>query len=309
MTLGFVFPGQGSQSVGMLASHLAAHPIVAQCFAEADDVLGLPLTRVVRDGPETELNRTELTQPAILTASVALWRLWQAESGATPSMMSGHSLGEYSALVCAGALEFKHAVALVHLRGKLMQAAVPAGSGAMAAILGLDDDAVTQCCAAVDGVVSAANFNAPGQVVIAGAAAAVDAAITACQAAGAKRAMKLAVSVPSHCALMAAAAEQFADAIESTAFVLPRVPVVHNVDAATSTTVAQMRTRLLRQLSEPVRWTACVQQMSAGGVDRIIECGPGRVLSGLIKRIDKGIEVANVESVESFATALSAHRA
>ncbi len=293
----------------MLADHIAAQKVVARCFAEADDVLGFGLTRAVRDGPEAELNRTEFTQPAILTASVALWRLWASESGATPSMMSGHSLGEYSALVCAGALEFRDAVALVHLRGKLMQAAVPAGHGAMAAILGLDDDAVSHCCDAVDGVVSAANFNAPGQVVIAGEAAAVDAAIAACQAAGAKRAMKLAVSVPSHCGLMKAAAEQFAEAIDAAAFVLPQVPVVHNVDAATSSTVADLRTRLLRQLSEPVRWTSCVTHMAGAGVDRMIECGPGRVLSGLIKRIDRSVDVANIDSVESFAAAVSANHA
>ncbi|NJN52977.1 MAG: ACP S-malonyltransferase [Gammaproteobacteria bacterium] len=305
MASGFVFPGQGSQSIGMLADHIADASVVAQCFAQAEDALGLPLLQYVTEGPESELNRTEITQPAVLTASVALWRLWLAEGGAKPVAMCGHSLGEYSALVCAGALEFRDAVKLVNLRGQLMQAAVPAGSGAMAAILGLEDSVVAQCCASVSGTVSPANFNSPGQIVIAGEAAAVDAAIAACQAAGAKRAMKLAVSVPSHCALMKGAASQFADAIAATPFELPSIPVIHNVDASVSRDVGELREKLLRQMSEPVQWTDCIARMASLGVERAIECGPGRVLAGLIKRIDRAIDVAATDTKSAFGAALA----
>ncbi len=303
MSLAFVFPGQGSQSVGMLAEHIANATVVAECFAEADDVLGLSLTRLVQEGPETELDRTENTQPAILTASVALWRLWQSEGGAVPAVMAGHSLGEYSALVCASALPFRDAVALVRKRGQLMQAAVPPGNGAMAAILGLDDAAVVACCDGVDGTVAPANFNAPGQVVIAGESTAVDAAIVSCQAAGAKRAMKLAVSVPSHCALMKGAADAFADAIGSANLQMPSIPVVHNVDATTSRTIPELREKLLRQLYQPVQWTSCIGAIAAMGVNRAVECGPGRVLAGLIKRIDRSIDVEGIDSRATFDAA------
>jgi [acyl-carrier-protein] S-malonyltransferase len=304
MSLGFVFPGQGSQSVGMLRELLDSHALVADCFADADRVLGLPLTKIVRDGPELELNRTEITQPAILTASVALWRLWRDLGGASPSVMAGHSLGEYSALVCAGAFAFEDAVALVHERGRLMQKAAPAGTGAMAAILGLDDAAVTACCTGIAGVVEPANFNAPGQVVIAGEVAAVEAAIEACQRAGAKRAMKLAVSVPSHCELMRGAATVFTDSINQVALRLPTIPVVHNVDASVSTNIEEMRQRLVRQLCEPVRWTECVQHMVKLGVGRLVECGPGRVLAGLVKRIDRQIDASGFDSAATLTTAL-----
>ncbi len=304
MALGFVFPGQGSQAVGMLADHIRAEPVVAECFAAADQVLGVPLTRIALDGPEADLNRTEITQPAILTASVALWRLWQARGGATPAVMAGHSLGEYSALVCAGALDFDAAVMLVHERGRCMQAAVPEGVGAMAAVLGLDDADVAKCCEAVAGVVAPANFNAPGQVVIAGESAAVDEAIAACQAAGARRAMTLAVSVPSHCTLMTPAAEDFATKLAAVELRLPRVAVVHNVDAMISDSIEALRDRLLRQLSEPVQWTACVQRMVASGARELVECGPGRVLSGLIKRIDRDVRVSAIDSPAALASAL-----
>jgi [acyl-carrier-protein] S-malonyltransferase len=283
---------------------------VADCFAEADAALSLPLSTIVRDGPEDRLNQTAITQPALLTASIALWRLWHARGGATPSVMSGHSLGEYSALVAAEAIRFADAVRLVHLRGTLMQQAVPAGTGAMAAILGLDDDAVERSCAEVTiGVVSAANFNAPGQVVIAGESAAVDAAIERCNAAGAKRAMRLAVSVPSHCRLMEPAADKFADALRNVVIVAPTVPVLHNVDTEPAGAADAIRTRLSAQLSKPVRWTACMRRMIERGVDNVAECGPGNVLAGLIKRIDKSIRVVSLGDPARFTEALPSPRA
>ena len=232
MSWGFVFPGQGSQEVGMLSELADQEVVIRDCFAEASDALSLDLWQIVAEGPEADLNRTEITQPAVLTASVALWRLWLSRSEITPSILAGHSLGEYSALVCAGALEFTDAVRLVNTRGKLMQDAVPAGDGAMAAILGLDDEQVQACCESASGVVAAANFNAPGQVVIAGASAAVDDAIACCQDAGARRALKLAVSVPSHCQLMTPAAARFADHLAEVSLTTPEIPVVQNVETA-----------------------------------------------------------------------------
>jgi [acyl-carrier-protein] S-malonyltransferase len=310
MALGFVFPGQGAQSVGMLGDFLASEATVRRCFDEADAALGVPLSRIISQGPEDELNRTEITQPAMLTASVALWRLWGERSDARPVLVAGHSLGEYSALVCAGAIDFDAAVQLVNLRGRLMQQAVPAGTGVMAAIIGLDDDQVAHCCADARrlGVVAPANFNAPGQVVIAGHVAAVDAAIDACQAAGAKRAVKLAVSAPIHCELMTPAAEKFAEALAEVTVRLPSVPVVQNVDAGISTDVESLRDRLIRQLSQPVRWTSCVERMTAQSVDHMIECGPGKVLSGLIRRIDRSIALSSLDSVEAFDVAVSENR-
>jgi [acyl-carrier-protein] S-malonyltransferase len=306
MALGFVFPGQGAQTVGMLGDFRDAEPIVQACFDEADAALGIELGRVIADGPADELNRTEITQPAMLTASVALWRLWVENGGARPAVMAGHSLGEYSALVCAGAMAFADAVRLVNLRGQLMQQAVPAGAGVMAAILGLDDAEVARCCdaARARGVVAPANFNAPGQIVIAGEVAAVDAAIEQCQQAGAKRAVKLTVSAPIHCELMEPAAARFAEALADVAIRVPDIPVIQNVDAGISTDVPALRERLIRQLSEPVRWTTCVQRMAAESVDRIVECGPGKVLSGLIRRIDRSIGVDSLDTVEAFNAAL-----
>lgn len=304
MSAGFMFPGQGSQEVGMLGA-FASEDAVVRTLAQADAALGLPLSRLIAEGPEAELNRTEVTQPALLTASVALWRLWRARGGGDPVAMAGHSLGEYSALVCADALEFEDAVRLVQLRGRLMQRAVPEGQGAMAAILGLDDGDVAACCAAVDGVVSPANFNAPGQIVIAGASAAVDAAIERCKAQGAKRAIRLAVSVPSHCALMKPVAEEFAAAVGAVSLRAPRVPVVQNVDGTVSTSPDEVRARLVRQLSEPVRWTRCIEAMSALGVRTFVECGPGRVLAGLVKRIDRTASTQGLADAASFAQALA----
>ena len=304
MSLGFVFPGQGSQAVGMLAP-LWDEALVRTTFAEAGEILGFDLAAVVAEGPEDRLNQTEVTQPALLTASVALWRLWRDRGGPEPTLLAGHSLGEYSALVCGEGLGFADAVALVHQRGQLMQAAVPAGEGAMAAILGLDDDEVRRCCDAVDGVVSAANFNAPGQVVIAGAAAAVEAAITICQETGARRAMKLAVSVPSHCALMSEAATEFAEALNAASVARPRIPVVHNVDAHIAESADEVKARLIEQLSNPVLWSTCITKMATLGITGAVECGPGKVLAGLIKRIDRSLNVVGIDDPDALGAALA----
>ena len=304
MSWGFVFPGQGSQEVGMLRDLAANEAVIRDCFAEAGEALGLDLWQIVAEGPEADLNRTELTQPALLTASVALWRLWQSRGGLAPTILAGHSLGEYAALVCADALEFGDALRLVNTRGKLMQAAVPAGEGAMAAILGLDNEQVQTCCDAASGVVAPANFNAPGQVVISGASAAVDDAIARCQQAGARRALKLAVSVPSHCPLMTPAATRFANHLGDVSLGQPKIPVVQNVDAQVSEDMDGIRTRLIAQLSQPVRWTDCAAAIVAHGVTGILECGPGKVLTGLQKRIDRDVVALNIATPESFAAAL-----
>jgi [acyl-carrier-protein] S-malonyltransferase len=287
VTYGFVFPGQGSQEIGMLGDFVQSEPVVRDCVAEAEAAAGLALSQLMREGPAAELNRTGNTQPVLLTASIALWRLWLSRGGRPPVVMAGHSLGEYSALVAAGALDFAEAVRLVGVRGELMQAAVPSGAGGMAAVLGLDEAQVTECCSAVDGVVSAANINAPGQIVIAGTAAAVAAASERCLAAGASRAIKLEVSVPSHCSLMLPAAERFADAIAKVRVTAPAIPVIHNVDAAATTDADQIRRNLIAQLSQPVRWIQCVEVMVRYGAATFVECGPGKVLGGMIRRIDR----------------------
>lgn len=290
-TTAFVFPGQGSQSVGMLGE-LAEHTgVVSQTFAEASDALGRDLWELVRNGPEDDLNRTDITQPAMLAAGVAVWRALQERGAPAPVYLAGHSLGEYTALVCGGAVTFPDAVALVSERGRLMQEAVPQGQGAMAAILGLDDDQVRQVCAeaAQGDVVEAVNFNAPGQVVIAGAAGAVERAVAGAKAAGAKRAMPLPVSVPSHCALMEPAAEKLAQRLAEVQVQAPGIPVVHNVDVAPCDDPDGIRDRLVRQLHRPVRWVETVQFLAGQGVDTLVECGPGKVLAGLTKRIDKSV--------------------
>lgn len=291
VTYGFVFPGQGSQEIGMLAD-FANEPVVRDCVAEAEAAVGLQLARLMREGPADELNRTQITQPILLTASIALWRLWQSRGGRAPTVMAGHSLGEYSALVAAGALDFAEAVRLVAVRGELMQAAVPSGQGAMAAILGLAEAQVAECCRGVDGVVSPANINAPGQVVIAGDAAAVATASERCIAAGAMRAIKLDVSVPSHCSLMRPAAERFVAEIAKVRVGAPTLPVIHNVDAGTTNDPEQIRRNLVAQLSQPVLWVQCVESMARHGATTLVECGPGKVLGGMIRRIDK--RIANV---------------
>ncbi|MGH8494052.1 MAG: ACP S-malonyltransferase [Moraxellaceae bacterium] len=305
--LAFVFPGQGSQTIGMLADLAAEHPVIGETFTEASAALGLDLWALAQSGPDAELNRTENTQPVLLTASVAVFRAWQKAGGKTPDYLAGHSLGEYSALVAAGALSLADGVKLVALRGRLMQQAVPAGEGAMAAILGLDDDVVRQCCAdaSVAGVVEAVNFNAPGQVVIAGSTAAVSAAIEKLKAAGAKRALPLPVSVPSHCALMKPAAEQLQASLDAVTFNTPAIPVVQNVAARIEADTAAIRNALVSQLYCPVLWVKSVEALSGLGVTRALECGPGKVLCGLNKRIVKELECASLENAESFKAALA----
>ncbi|SMR71646.1 ACP S-malonyltransferase [Marinobacterium sediminicola] len=305
-TLAFVFPGQGSQQLGMLSELAAAHPIIEQTFAEASDALGFDLWKMTQEGPEEALNSTENTQPALLTAGVALWRLWQEQGGAKPSVMAGHSLGEYTALVCAGALSLADGVRLVKLRGEYMQQAVPAGSGAMAAILGLDDDAIAKACedAAQGGVVSPVNYNCPGQVVIAGEKAAVERGIEACKAAGAKRAVPLPVSVPSHCALMKPAAEKLAEALGQIDLQQPEIPVVQNVAASVADDLDMLRDNLVAQLYSPVLWTASVQKIASEGSDTLIECGPGKVLTGLIKKIDRSLNGVSISDPAGLEKAL-----
>lgn len=306
MTTAFVFPGQGSQSVGMLAS-FADESVVKETFAEARDALGYDLWALCQNGPETDLNVTWRTQPALLAASVALYRLWLSRDGAVPAFMAGHSLGEYSALVCSGALAFADGIKLVEARGKFMQEAVPEGQGKMAAILGLDDADIQAACdeSAQGEVVAPVNFNSPGQVVIAGNAAAVERAMEACKAKGAKRALPLNVSAPSHCALMKPAAERLATLLQQITFNVPAVPVVNNVDVAIETDPARIRDALVRQLYCPVRWTESVQALAGKGVTRLIECGSGAVLAGLAKRINKELTAVSVQDKPAFDAALA----
>ncbi len=310
-TLSFVFPGQGSQSVGMLAELAAAYPLVGETFAEASVALGFDLWQLVQAGPAEQLNLTHNTQPAMLTAGIAVWRVWRQQGGPAPQVLAGHSLGEYSALVAADAIDFADAVRLVAERGRLMQAAVPEGTGAMAAILGLDDDQVRAACVAgaAGEVVEAVNFNSPGQVVIAGDASAVGRAVEAAKAAGAKRALFLPVSVPSHCALMKPAAEQLAERLAATVVRAPRIPVLHNVDVAGAADADGVRARLARQLYSPVRWVETVQRLAADGVTLVVEAGPGKVLAGLNKRIDKNLESLAVYDPGTLAAALEAAHA
>lgn len=308
MALGFVFPGQGSQSLGMLSDLAEEFSIVQQTFAVASDVLSYDLWTLVQEGPENKLNETQHTQPALLAASVATWRAWNEKQGAQPAIMAGHSLGEYSALVCAGAIKFEDAVQLVAKRGEYMQEAVPAGEGAMAAILGLSDEQVKSACndAGQGDVVSAVNFNAPGQVVIAGSSEAVERAMELCKEAGAKRALKLAVSAPSHCQLMEPAAERLKGRLEKIEIATPAIPVINNVDVAVENDADKIRDALRRQLCNPVRWVETIQKMGSTDVDKLIECGPGKVLAGLNKRIDKSMAVIPVFSSETLSQALDA---
>ncbi len=301
-----VFPGQGSQTVGMLVDLAAENPLVEKTFREASDALGYDLWALVQQGPVEELNKTWQTQPALLAASVAIFRVWQEKGGSAPAMLAGHSLGEYSALVCAGVIAFSDAIRLVELRGKLMQEAVPEGTGAMQAIIGLDDAAIAKACeeAAQGEVVSPVNFNSPGQVVIAGNKDAVERAGAACKAAGAKRALPLPVSVPSHCALMKPAADKLAVALEKLNFSAPTFPVVNNVDVKCETSAEAIRSALVRQLYSPVRWTECVEFMAQQGVTSLLEAGPGKVLSGLTKRIVNTMSAAPVNDPASLAAAL-----
>lgn len=313
MSLITVFPGQGSQSLGMLAD-LADNPVVQATFTEAENAIGIDLWAMSQDGPAEVLNQTENTQPALLTASVALWRAWLEQGGETPIAMAGHSLGEYSALVAAGAIQFADAVKLVKLRGELMQAAVPKGIGGMAAVIGMEDQAVVTMCESITAElkgesVSAANFNAPGQVVVAGSAAAVAEVVATGKEHGARMVKPLAVSVPSHCALMQPAAEKFAAALAEVEIKLPQIPVIQNVDAAASNTVDEIREKLTAQLSDSVRWVGCVNTMIEMGASRCVELGPGSVLTGLNKRIAKTAGVtlatASVKDAASLTSAVS----
>ena len=287
MTFAFVFPGQGSQSVGMLNA-FADHPAVAATLAEASDALGQDIGKLIAEGPAEELNLTTNTQPVMLTAAVAVYRAWQAAGGPTPTVVAGHSLGEYSALVAAGAIAFKDAVPLVRFRAKAMQEAVPVGEGGMAAILGLSDDDVRAACAeaSVAGVVEAVNFNAPAQVVIAGAKAAVEKACEIAKAKGAKRALPLPVSAPFHSSLLKPASDRLREYLANVTVNAPVIPVINNVDVAVVNDPAAIKDALVRQAASPVRWVETVQKMKADGISRVIECGPGKVLAGLVKRID-----------------------
>lgn len=310
-TLAFIFPGQGSQQLGMLSELAERYAVVRSTFEEASTALGYDLWHLVQEGPAEELNRTDITQPAILAASVAVWRVWKELEGARPAWLAGHSLGEYSALVCSGAMSFADGVRLVRTRGEFMQQAVPSGQGAMAAILGLDADKIEEACAsAAQGeIVSAVNYNAPGQIVIAGNVAAVERAILACQQAGARKAMPLPVSVPSHCELMRPAAEKLADELNLIQLTKPRVPVVQNVHAAPETEVAVIRDNLVAQLYRPVRWIDSIEFMAEQGVDTYVECGPGKVLVGLNKRIVKSAKSLAVNDPNSVQAALDLLRA
>ncbi|MCE9942004.1 ACP S-malonyltransferase, partial [Serratia liquefaciens] len=291
---------------GMLADLAAQYPIVEATFSEASSVLGYDLWQLVQQGPAEELNKTWQTQPALLAASVAIFRVWQQQGGKMPAIMAGHSLGEYSALVCAGVLDFQAAIRLVELRGKLMQEAVPEGTGAMSAIIGLDNAAIAKACeeSAQGQVVSPVNFNSPGQVVIAGNKEAVERAGAACKAAGAKRALPLPVSVPSHCALMKPAADKLAVALQDITFSAPQVPVVNNVDVRAESDPEAIRSALVRQLYSPVRWTESVEFMAAQGVTSLLEVGPGKVLTGLTKRIVDTLTAAAVNDAASLTAAL-----
>lgn len=311
-SLGFIFPGQGSQKVGMLSESAASYSIVEATFAEASDAVGYDMWQLVQSGEQEQLNLTETTQPVLLTSSVALWRAWLEQGGLMPAAMAGHSLGEFSALVCAQALDFSAAVQLVKQRGAFMQTAVPVGEGAMAAIIGLDDEAINTICAEVAAdsgqSVAAVNFNSPGQVVIAGHVTAVEKAGAACKEAGAKRAMPLPVSAPFHTDLMRPAGEKLAEAIATVDIQTPIVPVIHNVNGKSETDPSKIRDLLVEQIYSPVQWVQCVQALAAAGAVRLVECGPGKVLSGLNRRIDKSLESFNIESPEALVLTLQSFK-
>lgn len=311
MKLAFVFPGQGSQSVGMLSALAAAYAPVRATFAEASAALGYDLWGLAAGGPEEKLALTEITQPLMLTAGVAVWRTWCAESGAAPVVMAGHSLGEYTALVCAGALDFAEAVRLVADRARYMQEAVPPGQGGMAAVLGLSDDAVRNVCAeAAQGeVLEPANFNSPAQVVIAGTASAIARAVERAKAAGAKRTVTLAMSIPAHSSLMAPAADRLAARLQSVIVRASTIPVIHNADVATASTPDAIRRILVRQVAAPVRWVEIIQKMVGEGVRAIVECGPGKVLTGLNKRVARDVQCLAVDDPATLKEAIAATKA
>lgn len=304
--LAFVFPGQGSQKIGMLSELAEQYSLIKETFDQASDVLGYNMWELIQKGEQEAINLTERTQPILLASSVAICRLWNEKNGAIPSQMAGHSLGEWSALVCSGVVDFADGLNIVRARGQYMQQAVPVGEGAMAAIIGLDDKAILEACANAQslGVVDAVNFNAPGQVVIAGSNAAVEAAMESCKAAGAKRALPLPVSAPFHTSLMKPAADNLADLVNTVNFSVPQVPVVHNVHAQTETDPETIKALMLEQIYSPVKWVDCVNQLKNNGATTLIECGPGKVLSGLTKRIDREITSLATDSVADFTAAL-----
>ncbi|MCP5155164.1 MAG: ACP S-malonyltransferase [Ectothiorhodospiraceae bacterium] len=309
MPVAFTFPGQGSQSVGMLSDLAAARSVVGETFAEASEMLGYDLWALVSEGPAERLNETERTQPAMLAAGVAVWRAWHAAGGPAPAMVAGHSLGEYSALVCAGAMPFRDAVRAVAARGRFMQEAVPLGVGGIAALLGLDDAAVVEVCTAVSAElapqhVSAVNFNAPGQVVVAGHAGAVDRVLEMARERGARRAVRLPMSVPVHCVLMTPAVERLEEVLATTDIRAPAVPVVHNADLESHDDPAAIRQALTRQLVRPVRWVETVERLRARGATALIEPGPGRTLTGLHRRIAPDLEIASLHDEASLSAAL-----
>lgn len=308
--LAMVFPGQGSQKVGMLAAYYETYPCFAETFTSASEVLGFDLWALIQNGPEEKINLTENTQPILLTSSVALWRVWQEQGGPQPAYMAGHSLGEWSALVCAGVVRLEDAVKLVQLRGRYMQEAVPVGEGAMAAIIGLADDVIKEICSKHQnlGVVSAVNFNAPGQVVIAGKKEAVEAASEECKSSGAKRALPLPVSAPFHTSMMLPAAERLAKDMENIEFADPQTPIVHNVTASTEASGAEIKKLMIEQIAAPVRWVECVQALADNKVTHAVECGPGKVLAGMIKRIDKSVSSSALETPDSLRSALESFK-
>lgn len=308
MSFSIIFPGQGSQAIGMMGQLAQEHGLVKDLFIEASDALAVDLWAMTQEGPLEALSQTENTQPALLTAGVAAWRVWQELGGQTPSIMAGHSLGEYTALVCAGALSFADGVTLVRDRGRYMQEAVPAGEGAMAAIIGLDDQQVIDVCVqtAQGDVLQAVNFNAPGQVVIAGSAAAIERATVTMKEAGAKRALPLPVSIPAHSRLMTPASERLAQRIAGIDVKLPSIPVLHNCNVEVAVSADQVAANLVTQLDSPVRWVESVNAMHAQGVERFIESGPGKVLGGMVKRIVKGVEVACIDKPEAFDALINA---
>lgn len=307
--LAFVFPGQGSQQIGMLADIAEKWSSVLDTFGEASEALGYDLWRLIQSGTQEELNLTENSQPALLASSVAIWRIFCAETAARPAMLAGHSLGEWSALVCGGVLEFADAVKLVRLRGRYMQEAVPVGVGSMAAIIGLADDAIEACCqdAAQGEVVSAVNYNSPGQVVIAGHKAAVDRAAELCKAAGAKRALPLPVSAPFHTSLMQPAAERLAEHLTDTVFSAPSIPVVHNVTAGPEANPDAIRKLMVEQIYSPVGWVACMQFLASQGINDVVECGPGKVLAGLAKRINKELSAVATDNCDALTQVIQSH--
>lgn len=308
MSFAFVFPGQGSQCVGMLQEFAQHCPQIEACFGEASEVLGYDLWQLVQNGPEDKLSQTQVTQPVMLTAGVAVWRAWRARSGPLPSIMAGHSLGEYSALVCAEALEFSEAVSLVADRSRYMQEAVPAGTGAMAAILGLDAESVRRICAeAAQGeVLEPANFNSPIQVVIGGTAAAVERASGIAKQAGAKRVLRLPMSAPSHCSLMRPAAARMIERLKKTLISSPKIPVLHNTHVQTESDPQTICEVLVRQIETPVQWVATIEKMAASGIAHIIECGPGKILTGLNKRIATTVEHLSMSDSAGLRAALTA---